>query len=157
MFSKQTCLVTEQNDFDMIKHGNNAYMRGVTQEAPLPDVVAATLEKLVELTFKREDHQLAVLFEYFAVNNNNSAHLEPMAFNNRGVHQNVLGLCVWHKNTPENQTIGRELCHAVTDVVANSQSDVNVSLHRSYGNYGAEYHSLSNSFRYKWLIRIVDL
>lgn len=133
-----TTVVTEQNEFDMMKHGNKVYMRAVTQEDPLPEVVARTVDNMVELTSRREDHQLAVLFEYLVVKNSDSAPPESMAFNNRGTHQNVLGLCVWHEGTPENQVLGRELCHSLTDVVAYSQSDVAVSLDRSYGNHGAE-------------------
>lgn len=147
-------LVTEQNEFPMMKHGNKVYIRAVTQDEPLSEVVASTVNKMVELTSRSDDHELAVLFEYLAVNNSNSA--ASMAFNIRGTHQNVLGICVWHENASEDQATGRELCHALTDVVAYSQSDAAVSLNRSYGNHGAKYLCLLQVFCFKRLIHCIS-
>ena len=121
---------------EAVKHGRCVYMRAVTQASPRPEVVAATFQKMVELSPPEGVHRLNAVFEYFVLNKVASVPHGTMAFDNRGTHQNVLGTCVWQENTPENQAIGREKCYAMTDVIAGFQTDIEFSKTRSYGNYG---------------------
>ena len=110
-------------------------MRGVIQEEMRPEVSKAVFSKMVELTSDSQ-FTLAAVCEYFCLSKIASVSNSDTAFNNRGMHQNILCTCVFQDGTPENLKIAREKTHRLTDLIAGNEKDADVSKTRSYGNYG---------------------
>lgn len=119
-------------------HGQNVYFRAVTQTGVDPDVCSAAFNSLSELS--TAESRLALIWELVPNNKINSVSNDATAFNCRGPHVNVLGVCQWDTNDSESNKTGRDKVHAVTEMLANRDRDPDTSKSKAYGNYvGEEY------------------
>ena len=111
-------------------------MRAVNQAGPSIEATSAAFGKIEELAPPEGAYRLALIIEYWKPNALRPVPLEATAFATRSSEQTAIGLCVWEGNTEEDMSTGREICHALTDAVANLQTDIESSKYRSYGNLG---------------------
>ena len=147
-----------------VQHGQNIYMRGVTQREFSPectkkvvsirckyqtrvsfDLLVKVFERLSELSSK--DMRASVIFELYPLDKIRSVPNDATAFNLRGPENNVFCITLWDEDTAERSVQGKETCYAITNIVSNAEENPDVSAMRAYGNYGEDEFFLLPSFR----------
>ena len=92
-------------------------------------------EKLIGLT-PDDQRSLSVIFELHPSAKIRSVPNDATAFNNRGPQHNVLTLCSWKGDTPEDFNATRQAVNALTDIITSFEIDPRKSKTKIYGNYG---------------------
>ncbi|EJD01257.1 FAD-binding domain-containing protein [Fomitiporia mediterranea MF3/22] len=116
-----------------VRHGQNVYMRGVTQYEYSPACVKRVFERMCEVSSK--DLRISVIFELFPLDKINSVANDATAFNLRGPDSNVLTVTFWDDDDLESSVQGKDAAYAMTDIVSNAEKEPEKSKTRAYGNY----------------------
>lgn len=118
-------------------HGQSVFFKGVKFSQLQPEDVVAVLDTASQLTEDGSCRMLCI-FEYFSGKTIDAVPSNATAMYNRSFQKNSLAVCLWDENTPENQTIGRQKCYTISDLVSSFTKDTELARKRAYGNYVVE-------------------
>lgn len=80
--------------------------------------------------------RISVIHEFYGHSKVKEVSNNSMAYGNRTSSRNVLGVCYYDDDTPENLKKARDAVYACTDIITEAQKDSEDSKERAYGNYG---------------------
>ncbi|KAI0794045.1 FAD-binding domain-containing protein [Fomes fomentarius] len=123
-------LNTLQNDG--VKHGQNVYMRGVSQSGtPSKDFSQAAVDYVGKFTESGE-FRVGLLYEYYPVAKVNAVASNATAFP-RPIAGNILTMIFWDEHSDEKAKRAREAAHELGGIITGSADATD-----SYGNYNSD-------------------
>ena len=124
-----------------MKHGQNVYMRGVSQSgSPSKDFSQAAVDYVTKFT-ETGEFRVGLLFEYYPLAKVNSVPSDATAFP-RPISGNILTMVFWDELSDEKAKRAREAVHELGKIITGK-----ADAEDSYGNYSA-YSTQSSSACY---------
>ena len=123
----------------MFVHGSNYYLKSVFHTGPRPDIIKSVFKRVCELNAAPgNDIKHHYLFEFVPDRTALSVPQDATAFlrNNRGT---TACLLKWAQKSPSNEDAARRSARELTNIIAESESQVSGEGNSGYGNLG-QYH-----------------
>ncbi|EJD01261.1 FAD-binding domain-containing protein [Fomitiporia mediterranea MF3/22] len=122
----------------VVHPGQSVYLKGAKFSAIQPDQATDVLEKIAELTTDG-NFRFACILEMVPTAVVNSVPGNATAMPNRTFQKNVLLMCLWDDNTPENQKAGKEKVYIIGNLFTNFSEEKDLVKQGAYSNYVDEY------------------
>jgi FAD/FMN-containing dehydrogenase len=121
-------------------HGNNVYMKGVSQTKPSTATAAAVFKEYVELSAAHPGFfGSAVVFEYFPLDKIQAVASDATAFRSRGPQSNVLILPIWTgKNDKVRFAHAKKMSEVLGGIVSGAEVEPKENENSGYGNYESD-------------------